>query len=109
MDLAKAHVDAVRNFNKVFVASPKKADTHPNFRVINLGTGKGCTVRELVTIVEQVTGEKLAPLVTSRRPGDVAGSFANADAARRLINWRAELNLKEAVQSALAWSKKYFA
>ncbi|MFX6709514.1 UDP-glucose 4-epimerase GalE, partial [Acinetobacter baumannii] len=82
-DLALAHVAAVTRFDEV--ATP----TEP-YRVINLGTGDGVTVRELVQAFERVTGAPLPVVETERRPGDQAGAFAVVDRAREVLGWRAE-------------------
>ncbi|MEW6651222.1 MAG: UDP-glucose 4-epimerase GalE, partial [Chloroflexota bacterium] len=87
-DLARAHVKAVEGFERAFQRAGEPED---NYLVINLGTGRGVTVRELVTAFEKVTGKSLKQADGPARPGDVAGSFCNADTARRLLDWQAEL------------------
>lgn len=98
-DLALAHVAAVVNFDDVATAEEP-------FVVINLGTGEGVTVRELVTAFERVTGQPLAVEEASPRPGDQAGAFAIVDRARELLHWRAERSVDDAVRDALAWREK---
>jgi UDP-glucose 4-epimerase len=70
-----------------------------------LGTGRGVTVRELVTAFEKVTGSPLNKADGLSRPGDVAGSFCNADTARRLLGWQAQLSIEEGIADALKWGK----
>jgi UDP-glucose 4-epimerase len=73
--------------------------------VINLGTGNGVTVRELVTAFEHVYGQELPKQETPPRPGDVAGAYANADKAKRLLGWEAELPIEKGIEDALKWGK----
>lgn len=101
-DLAQAHVMAVENFEQAFQRSE-----HPEFPylVINLGTGHGVTVRELVRAFEKVYGKEINKREVEPRPGDVAGSYANADTALRLIGWKAELPLEQGIADALKWGE----
>ncbi len=101
-DLARAHVQAVEDFDGVF----QRAGNPPgNYLVINLGTGRGVTVRELVTAFEKVTGHPINKVEGPRRPGDSAGSYTNADTAKKLLNWQAELSIEQAIADALKWGK----
>lgn len=99
-DLAMAHVKAVEQFDRAFSRS-KDPQTH--YLVINLGTGKGVTVREMVTAFEKVIGAPIHKCDTAPRPGDIAGAYANADTALRLIGWKAELPLEQGISDALRW------
>jgi len=101
-DLARAHVQAVSNFNLVFERAGSPSD---NYVVINLGTGRGVTVRELVTAFEEVVGETINKSNGLRRPGDTAGSYCNADTARRLLEWEAELSIQQGLADALKWGE----
>ena len=101
-DLARAHVQAVEDFDGVF----QRAGNPPgNYLVINLGTGRGVTVRELVTAFEKVTGHPINKVEGPRRPGDSAGSYTNADTAKKLLNWQAELSIEQAIADALKWGE----
>ena len=101
-DLARAHVQAVENFDGVF----QRAGNPPgNYLVINLGTGRGVTVRELVTAFEKVTGHPINKVEGPRRPGDSAGSYTNANTAKKLLNWQAELSIEQAIADALKWGE----
>ena len=101
-DLAKAHVNAVTDFDKVF---ERAGNPNDNYLVINLGTGRGVTVRELVTAFEKVYGQEINKRETGPRPGDVAGSYTNADKALRLLNWKAELPIEQGIADALKWGE----
>jgi UDP-glucose 4-epimerase len=101
-DLARAHVKAVEDFKGVF----ERAGNPPeNYLVINLGTGLGVTVRELVTAFEKVIGQPINKVEGPRRPGDSAGSFTNADKAKELLGWIAELSIEQAISDALKWGE----
>ena len=97
-DLARAHVKAVEQFDSAMEA--EGADFLP----INLGTGNGVTVKELVTAFEKVFGRKLNVAEADPRPGDVAGAYANADRAQRLLGWHAEKSIEEGIADALRWT-----
>ena len=101
-DLARAHVKAVEGFEQAF---QKAGEPEDGYLVINLGTGRGVTVRELVTAFEKVTGKPLAQADGPARPGDVAGSFCNADTAKRLLGWQAELSIEQGISDALKWGE----
>jgi UDP-glucose 4-epimerase len=101
-DLAMAHVMAVENFAQVFA---RLDDPARRYAVINLGTGRGVTVRELVTAFEKVYGQVINKAECPPRPGDVAGSYANADTARRLLGWEARLPIEQGIADALKWGE----
>ncbi|HEX5984883.1 MAG TPA: UDP-glucose 4-epimerase GalE [Nocardioides sp.] len=99
-DLAKAHVQAVERFDDV-LAKVGEPST-----IINVGTGSGVTVRELVAAFERVFGQSVPVKEAPPRPGDAVGAFANVDKARDVLGWTAELSLDDAIASALAWGRK---
>jgi UDP-glucose 4-epimerase len=99
-DLARAHVRAIERFDDVLA----QVDTPST--VINVGAGDGVTVRELVAAFERVFGSEVPITEAGPRPGDAVGAFANADKAARLLDWRTELSLDDAIASALAWGDK---
>jgi len=101
-DLARAHVLALTNFDQVFQRGGNPAD---HYLVINLGTGLGVTVLELVTAFERVYGQTIQKREMPPRPGDVAGAYANADTALRLLGWKAELSIDEGIRDALKWGE----
>ena len=98
-DLAQAHVQAMEQFSEAFA----RAGTGTSYLVINLGTGNGVTVKELVQAFEQVYQRPVAKSEAPPRPGDVAGSFANADTAKRLIGWQATHPITDGIADALKW------
>ena len=102
-DLAQAHVRAVENFD---IAFKNAGNPENNYLVINLGTGLGVTVRELVTAFESVVGKEINKAEGDRRPGDTTGSFCNADTAKKLLGWEAKLSIEEGISDALKWGAK---
>jgi UDP-glucose 4-epimerase len=101
-DLALAHVCAVEQFDSIFSRSEAP---NSSYLVINLGTGRGVTVREIVDAFERVWGQKINQREMPPRPGDVAGAYANADTARRLLGWEAVLPVEQGIRDALQWGK----
>lgn len=101
-DLAAAHVQAVEQFEQIFARSEAPGT---RYAVINLGTGHGVTVRELVTAFEKVYGQTIQKVERPPRPGDVAGAYANADTARRLLGWEAKLPIEQGIADALRWGE----
>jgi UDP-glucose 4-epimerase len=99
-DLARAHVAAVERLDEVLA---RVGDTST---VVNLGTGEGVTVRELLHTFEQVFGRPVPTVDGLPRPGDSVGAFANVDKARDLLGWTAQLSLADGIESALAWNAR---
>jgi UDP-glucose 4-epimerase len=99
-DLARAHVAAVERFDEVLatVGAPST--------VINVGTGEGVTVRELIAAFEGVFGASVPTREAPPRPGDAVGAYANVDKAREVLGWTSELTVDDGIASALAWGRK---
>ncbi len=102
-DLAEAHLAAVLNFDSAFDRAGNPPD---NYLVINLGTGRGVTVRELLAAFEKVYGKKLPVVETDPRPGDIAGSCASAERAEMLLGWKARLPIEQGIADALRWGEE---
>ena len=100
-DLAQAHILAVQNFEQVF----ERQGTGSSYTVINLGTGRGVTVKELVAAFEKVYGKTIYKVEKPPRPGDVAGAYANGDTARRLLGWEPKLPIEQGIADALKWAE----
>ncbi|MFJ3788917.1 UDP-glucose 4-epimerase GalE [Kitasatospora sp. NPDC090091] len=103
-DVADAHVAALTRFDEVV-----KPAADDRYRVINIGTGEGTTVRELVTAFEQAVGAQLDVREADPRPGDVIGCYAAVDTARELLGWTAQRDIAQGVADALAWRAKWAA
>jgi len=61
---------------------------------------------ELLTAFEKVWGSPLPKRTAPPRPGDVAGAFANADTALRLLGWKAELPIEQGIRDAIRWGEE---
>ncbi len=99
-DVARAHVAAVERFDEALAGSDSTST------VINIGTGHGITVRELLAIFEQVFGRPVPTVDAAARPGDAVGSFANVDKAQHLLGWTAKLTVADGVDAALRWARR---
>jgi UDP-glucose 4-epimerase len=99
-DLARAHVAAVERFDDAL------AEAGAGSTVVNVGTGRGITVRELLRVVEDVVGRPVPTREAPPRPGDSVGAYANVDKARSLLAWSSELTVRDGVESALAWMQR---
>lgn len=95
-DLADAHVKAVDFLMK------KQEGILEN---VNIGTGKGTSVKEIIETFIQEIGLDLNWKFGPRRDGDVIEIFANAEKAEKLLGWKAELTIKDALQDAWNWEK----
>ncbi|MDE7120590.1 MAG: UDP-glucose 4-epimerase GalE, partial [Oscillospiraceae bacterium] len=83
VDLAKGHVCAL-----------DYAEQHKGFIPINLGTGHGVSVLEMIHAYEKACGHALPYQITPRRAGDIAASYADASLAKELLNWEAHETLE---------------
>ncbi|HEX3816165.1 MAG TPA: UDP-glucose 4-epimerase GalE [Mycobacteriales bacterium] len=97
-DLALAHVAALQRFDA--------AREDESYGVINLGTGEGTTVRELVTAFGSVTGLSLDIAETGPRPGDSAGCFTRSDRATKLLGWRPTQSLEDGIRQSVEWADR---
>ncbi|MFD7585984.1 UDP-glucose 4-epimerase GalE [Kitasatospora sp. NPDC059811] len=103
-DLAEAHVAALLRFDEVIAEGAED-----RYRVINVGTGDGTTVRELIAAFEQAVGATLDVREAGPRPGDVIGCYAAVDTARELLGWQPRRGIAEGVADALAWRAQWAA
>jgi UDP-glucose 4-epimerase len=94
-DLAEAHVLALE-----YLATGRES------AALNLGTGKGHSVKEVVSAVEEVTGVTLPKRMCPRRPGDPAVLVADASRAQQALKWNPSRPLQEIVSSAWRWAQK---
>lgn len=91
VDLAKAHVDAVTFVLKI--DSTKEENPDDNFNVINLGSGTGHSVLEVIKNFDQASGKELPWVYGPRRDGDVTALYCNPDKALKDLNWKTEKSL----------------
>ena len=92
VDLAQGHVAALAALTRLEGAV-----------AINLGTGRGHSVLEMVQALSQVVGRSLPYVFTDRRPGDIACCYAAVDRAAELLGWRAERDLVAMCRDGWAW------
>lgn len=71
--------------------------------MINLGTGSGTTMRELLDALRAVVAEDLPSIDAPRRPGDVAGCYTRSTRARDLLGWQPELSIEDGIRDTLRW------
>lgn len=102
-DLAIAHVKAIENFDKAFNLSGNQKEP---YLVINLGTGTGVTVKELVAAFEKVIGRPVNKENAKPRLGDVPGACANVSRAKELIDWESSYSVEDGIRDALKWDKE---
>jgi UDP-glucose 4-epimerase len=95
-DLAAAHVAALAGFDQALGPATSIA--------INLGSGTGTTVRELVAAFNDVVEQPVETVEAPRRPGDVIGAFTRSDRARRLLNWQPRYSIADGIADSLRWS-----
>jgi UDP-glucose 4-epimerase len=93
-DLATAHVAALTRFDAL--PGPVSA--------INLGTGAGTTVRELLDMFNRVSDRPVQAREAGRRPGDTVGAYTRIDRAERLLGWRPQYDATEGIRHSLQWA-----
>jgi UDP-glucose 4-epimerase len=96
-DLATAHLAALERFDTL-LAGPDR------YLVINLGTGIGTTVRELLAAFNSVVREPVASVDAPPRPGDVAGAYTRIERASRLLDWQPQYSIAEGIRHSLQWA-----
>ena len=99
-DLAQGHVAAL-NYLQQQVSLSQTSSV--GFLPINLGTGKGTSVLELVTAFSEVSGQDIPYQFSARRAGDIASCYASADKAKELLGWEAKLSITEMCQDTWRW------
>ena len=93
-DLARGHVAALRY-----------SEAHKGCEVFNLGTGRGCSVLQLVRTFERVNGVKIPYEITGRRPGDIAVCYADTHKAESILGWKAEKTIEDMCADAWRWQQ----
>lgn len=96
VDLAKAHVAALQYLEH----------SESVLEAINLGTGHGNSVKQVIEAFEEASGVKLNWRFGERRKGDVEKIFASADKAKHLLNWTTQLSLHDALKDAWNWQQR---
>ena len=70
---------------------------------VNLGTGEGSSVKEVLAAVEEVTGKKVPRKIVPRRPGDPPALVADPTRAQQLLQWKTKRSLRDSVSTAWQW------
>ena len=76
------------------------------FLTVNLGTGVGVSVLDLVKAFERACGRPVPYRIVARRPGDVAACYANPTLAKTLLGWQAQRNLADMCTDAWRWQSQ---
>lgn len=103
VDLAKGHVSALQYLQtKHSLEREKKLGFEP----INLGTGQGTSVLELVNAFIKKTGQNVPYTIAPRRAGDIASCYASSDKAKKLLNWQAEFDIEKMCEDTWRWQSQ---
>ena len=94
MDVAEGHVHAIGYL-----------DNSPGLSKINLGTGNGISVKELIKAFEEVNQVAIPFKVVARREGDLASVYADASLARQILGWEAQRSVKEMCLDTWRWQQ----
>lgn len=92
VDLAQGHLAALRRVFDV-----------PGFWTVNLGTGNGCSVLDMVRAFERASGRPVPYEIVARRAGDIASCYADPTQAERLLGWRATLGVDAMCADGWRW------
>ncbi len=95
VDLAKGHVLAVN-----------KLAENPGLIIVNLGTGKGYSVLDMVKAFSKVIGREIPYKIMPRRPGDIDECYADPTKAQEILGFKAEKTLEDMCRDAMNWQTK---
>jgi len=95
VDLAKGHLKALEKIDNIY-----------GLLSVNLGTGKGYSVLDMLKAMKKATGKDIPYRFAKRRSGDIAECYADPTLAKEILNWSAELNLDQMCQDAWNWQIK---
>jgi UDP-glucose 4-epimerase len=95
VDLAKGHTKAILRAEQTFGADP-----------VNLGTGVGYSVLQMVAAFEKASGRMIPYEFTGRRPGDIAVCYADTSKAKKLLGWEAKKTLEEMCLDNWRWQQQ---
>jgi UDP-glucose 4-epimerase len=101
VDLAEGHVAALKKIEK---GATRKKTQKP--MIINLGTGQGYTVMEMLHAFAKVSGKKIPYRITKRRSGDIATCYADTSLARKLLGWKSRRGLADMCADAWCWQSR---
>lgn len=95
VDLAKGHLCAV-----------DYAMTHTGSEAVNLGTGKGTSVLEVVAAFEKASGREVKYVIGPRRAGDIASCYADTSKAKNMLGWQAQYGIDEMCEDMWRFTEK---
>ena len=95
VDLAKGHVKALQALER-----------KPQVLIVNLGTGNGYSVLDMVEAFKRTSGKNIPYQIVDRRPGDIAICYADPSYAENKIGWKAKYNLDEMCRDAWHWQSQ---
>jgi UDP-glucose 4-epimerase len=95
VDLAKGHVKALQAL-----------ENKPQVLIVNLGTGKGYSVLDMIKAFEKASGKDVPYQIVDRRPGDIATCYADPVYASEKLNWKAKFGLDEMCKDTWNWQNK---
>ena len=95
VDLAQGHVKALEKLNEI-----------KGCVAINLGTGNGTSVLEIVNTFKEISGQDIPFKIVPRRAGDIATVYADAKVADKLLNWHAKRDLATMITDTWRWQTK---
>ena len=98
MDLVEGHVAALKKIEKLAF---EKASQKP--MMINLGTGRGYSVMEMIKSFAEVSGKKIPYRIAARRPGDIASCYADIALAKKLLGWKAKRDIAAMCTDTWLW------
>ena len=94
VDLADGHVKAINHLNIKDTINPL---------IVNLGTGTGYSVLEVVKAYEKASNKKVDYKIVPRRDGDITKCYANPSFAKEVLGWQASRNINEMCESSWKW------
>jgi UDP-glucose 4-epimerase len=89
-DIANAHLKAISYLSSNLESC-----------VLNIGTGHGASVREVISMTQEIMGSNIAPLIKSRRPGDISAIAADCTKAREVIGFESNYILREMIETSI--------
>jgi UDP-glucose 4-epimerase len=95
VDLAQGHVKALQNLDKI-----------SGCQAINLGTGNGTSVLEIVNTFKEISGQNIPYKIVPRRAGDLATVYADAHLASELLDWQATRDLHTMISDTWRWQSE---
>ncbi len=95
VDLAEGHLAALRYL-----------ENHGDLITVNLGTGRGCSVLEMIAAFENTCGQSIPYRIVDRRPGDVAECWADPTLAQQLLQWEAQRDVDDMCRDTWRWQSK---